>query len=427
MTVTQRRPRDARGGCRVDEVQHVVVQDTRAFERRAEPALEQRCPPWRRPRRSRWRDRRHQAERDRRQRRAPSAPTTPAAVPSSDIAPDVPGGTRLSDVIDHVGGPTPCRFRSRSYRCRRPPARRRTPAAPASADGVSSARSARDRRDAGVRDRVARAAASAALFGDAEQHLALAARAAMRPTRRRTSASSSIQPRQPSDREDDRADERAGDRARTSRRFARGIRRTATSAFARSAAGQHASAIGHPRQSDGAFRRSATPATAWRPRSAATERLSSRRTGMVSTSGRRHRRGKREADERRPRALEAVAAGRHHQARNTAAAVPPATNASDPATVFSRFHGHRAPADRASDERRDAVADRQDAPRAPRRCRAGAGSRAAASAPTADRRGCRAGARAVVAGAIEAAGHARQHEEIEERARRRRARPPATT
>ena len=77
------------------------------------------------------RPRRDEPEQRARARRAPARRRCPAAVPSSDIAPGVPGRTRGERRRQvRRAGPTPCRSRWRPCRCRPAPGRPRTPAAP---------------------------------------------------------------------------------------------------------------------------------------------------------------------------------------------------------------------------------------------------------------------------------------------------------
>ena len=99
-----KRQGDRGGDRRVDEVEHVVVQDTRSFERCAERALDQRA--------GRGADDDQQDRGDggsgrapRRSRRARAPPSRPAAVPSSDIAPGVPGLHAPSVVTRNVDRP----------------------------------------------------------------------------------------------------------------------------------------------------------------------------------------------------------------------------------------------------------------------------------------------------------------------------------
>ena len=200
------------GGDRgVDEVQHVVVQDTRSFERRAKRALDQRADGGagddgeRSPTPGSGRTPTPTAA-------SASAASTPAAVPSSDIAPGVPGFTRLKVVTRNVERPhaLPISLATVSL----------PPAVSAATSASSAVRRVRrrqrddrgDRRDAAVGDRVAGAAASATLFGDAEHDLALQPeprgdrcgeerREQQHP---RAGAAADI---------DDRADDGAGDRA----------------------------------------------------------------------------------------------------------------------------------------------------------------------------------------------------------------------
>src|SRR5690349_7562446 len=78
------------------------------------------------------------------------------------------------------------------------------------------------------------------------------------------------------------------------------------------------------------------------PAVAATDRLSSSRTGIVSTSAATR------AAAMGARIVNASdgggdMAGRHHQARHTPAAAPQTANATLPLTVFLRFHGQRGP------------------------------------------------------------------------------------
>ena len=107
-----------------------------------------------------------------------NAASSPAAVPSSDIAPGVPGFTRRSVVTRNVDRPQalPISLATVSL----PPAVSAATSASSAAGayGVVDRGDRGDRRDAAVGDRVAGAAAAAALLGDAELFLALQARAA---------------------------------------------------------------------------------------------------------------------------------------------------------------------------------------------------------------------------------------------------------
>ena len=334
-----------------------------AFERRAEPALEQRSGRRADDDREQ-RVARHERRARPRPRRAPSAPAMPAAVPSSDIAPDVPGGTRAQRRDRPAcAAPTPCRFRSRLYRCRRRRARRRTPAAPGRPTDRRSAR------------------ASAAIA--ATPVLAIALPAPRRPPRSSAMPSTILRvkpearrhrrgeerdqqqdPALPAAAREDRdADERAGERAAGDRHRPGAIPADATSALQRERRRQRVTATSSSRvrdardPSDRATRATHRAGRRRRPRGCrraapASSRRAPRRTAAtigatIAKSERRRRH----------------AAGRHHQASTTPAAAPQIANASVPLTVLSRFHGHRGAADRAAGQRRDAVADREDAPR----------------------------------------------------------------
>src|SRR5262249_1610367 len=97
---------DRRGDRRVDEVQHVVVQDTRSFDRRRQGAFDQRAGGWGVAATTTGRI----ADPGTRPAATPiaasaNAAVRPAAVPSGDIAPGVPGLTRLNDVTRNVDRP----------------------------------------------------------------------------------------------------------------------------------------------------------------------------------------------------------------------------------------------------------------------------------------------------------------------------------
>ena len=208
----------------------------------------------------------------------PSAPATPAAVPSSDIAPGRAGRhARQRRASTTSAAPTPCRFRSRLYRCRRRPAPRRTPAGRASPDRAPSA-------------------TTAAIA--ATPVLAIALPGPRRPPRSSAMPSSSLaleaqprrhrrgderdeqqrQPCQPSADEDRDADERAGHGAGRRHRPRAMAGPRDQQVERRAAAGSRRGDQGHaPGSRSGSTR--ATRATARAPAVAATDRLSSSRIG----------------------------------------------------------------------------------------------------------------------------------------------------
>ena len=148
---------------------------------------------------------------------------SPATVPSSDIAPGVPGFTRRSVVTRNVDRPQalPISLATVSL----PPAVSAATSAStrAGASGVVAAAIAADGRDAAVRDRIAGAAAAAALFGDPEVFLAL--QAEPRRDRRDQKRDKQQHPRaRAAAGVDDRADQHAARRARIATRSWRDTR-----------------------------------------------------------------------------------------------------------------------------------------------------------------------------------------------------------
>ena len=172
----------------VDEVEHVVVEDARCFERGAEQRSRRTRRPSRRRRSASSASSRHQAERRRRARRAPARRRARRRSLRATSRPTCPAARGASVVHrETCAVPTPCRSRWRPCRCRPRSAPRRTPAAPVSARTASSAR------------------ATAAIA--ATPVLAIALPAPRRPPRSSAMPSSDLAP-QPEPRRDRRGDER---------------------------------------------------------------------------------------------------------------------------------------------------------------------------------------------------------------------------
>ena len=205
---------------------------------------------------------------------------------------------------------------------------------------------------------------------------------------RDTKVSEEQHPTSPAERpEDDRADDRAGDRPRH-RDGSRAVPDAGDNRIRQERIGQHG-ADGHPRRvracvssiSDASH--SVAPAVEGDGEVV----VEADRDGL--DRGRRHRRRKREADE------EDHGLSRQSPRDDTIRGETPPPRSRQPRTPAIRqrsCRGSRAIARRQPRVRRAWPGRRQspEFPMRPRRCRAGAGSRAAASAPTADRRGCHA-------------------------------------
>ena len=161
--------------------------------------------------------------------------TRPAAVPSSEIAPGVPGGTADSVWTSKVRRPNalPISLATVSLPPAVSAATKPIIAAPVAC--VVDREQRRERRDAGVGDRVARAAPSAALLRDAEQRLA--PQPEPRGDRRGEKRDHQQHPALPAGgrRRSSTPMQRADDRLPTSRRSARDVRRRRRPTFSASA------------------------------------------------------------------------------------------------------------------------------------------------------------------------------------------------
>ena len=160
-----------RGDRGVQEIQHVVVEDSALLQRCAHRALGERAD------RRAGDDRKQrlpadESELPRRARRARAHPRDLPRFPRAKSRPECPAAPAGMSGTRHVRGPTPCRFRWPSCRCRQRRARRRTPIERGCRCVAERAEHRRRRRDPGVRERISGAAPAAAPLGDAELRLA---------------------------------------------------------------------------------------------------------------------------------------------------------------------------------------------------------------------------------------------------------------
>ena len=304
----------------------------------------------------------NELEPHRRRRRAARPHTIPASVPSSETAPDVPGGTRRNPVTSHVVLPDalPTSLATVSLADV-------TSAATIASLAMRRVRHAcrqerRPRGEAGVGDRVARAASSAARSSAMPAAALRASPARVAIAAARNAAKSSVHPCHPVPTKTARPMIVAGDARRAAVTSLRRHPARATTTLVASAGRMRAVTSGSDARQADSSRRLSDHSTA--AAVAGTLMLSFRRIGTVST---------------KPATTAAAggAASSHHAgirpvalvihaATAAAASVPNATNATSPAVDFVAVPRQRPRPHVRAHECREAVAGRENRP-----CRGG--------------------------------------------------------